>query len=379
MTLPASAASPATARRGLIVLFAVACGVGVANIYLAQPLVTVIGDDLGVSDPAAGVAATLAQAGYATGILLLVPLGDLLRPRRLITALLLATSGCLLVAAAAPGLPLLLTASFAAAACTVVPQILIPLATRLTPPDRAGRTVATLATGLYTGLFGSRVLGGLLGEAAGWRAVYLGAAVVTAATALVLRQACALQFCWFSVFIAAWTVIVLHLTGPGFGWSTAAAGLSGLVGLAAGVLTPLAGPLAERHGGTRVLGAGVGLAVAAVAVLAVAGRTVAGLAAGMFALTLGIQIAQSVNQARVLGEATADRSSANTVFIAATFLGGSFGAAVGQAAHDHAGWPGFVTFGATMICLAALRLALTRRRDEGRGDEGRGRQWRHDG
>uniref|UniRef100_UPI000B203B14 MFS transporter n=1 Tax=Streptomyces specialis TaxID=498367 RepID=UPI000B203B14 len=172
--------------RGLIALFAVACGVGVSTIYLAQPLITVIADSLGISESAAGLVATLAQAGYATGILLLVPLGDLVRPRRLVTVLLLATSGCLLVAAAAPGLPVLLAASFAAAACTVVPQILIPLATRLTPPDRAGRTVATLATGLYLGLFGSRVRGGLLGEAAGWRAVYVAAAVTTAATALAL-------------------------------------------------------------------------------------------------------------------------------------------------------------------------------------------------
>lgn len=271
MTRSPSPAIPA-ARRGLIVLFAVACGVGAANLYLAQPLVTVIGDSLDISEPAAGLVATLAQFGYATGIILLAPLGDVVQPRRLVTVLLLAAAGCLVVAAAAPGLPVLLAASFAAAACTVVPQILIPLATRLTPPDRAGHTVATLAAGLYLGLFGSRVLGGLLGEAAGWRAVYLGAAVATATTALllrpalpgtrppaghaasygallaglprllrerpVLRQACALQFCWFSVFIAAWAVIVLRLTGPAFDWSTAAAGLSGLVGLAAGALTP---------------------------------------------------------------------------------------------------------------------------------------------
>ncbi|WP_059006158.1 hypothetical protein [Streptomyces specialis] len=71
---------------------------------------------------------------------------------------------------------------------------------------------------------------------------------------------------------------------------------------------------------------------------------------------------QSVNQARVLGEAATDRSSANTVFIGATFLGGSFGAAVGQAAYDHADWAGFVTFGMVMICLAILRFAAAARR-----------------
>ncbi|MFB4295194.1 SDR family oxidoreductase [Actinomadura sp. NTSP31] len=62
----------------------------------------------------------------------------------------------------------------------MVPQVLIPLAAELAPPERRAGVVAGVQIGLMTGIIGSRVVGGVVGEALGWRSVYLLAAVLTA-------------------------------------------------------------------------------------------------------------------------------------------------------------------------------------------------------
>src|SRR5258707_15270413 len=89
-------AAPGTAGHGtesrlprrLVVLLATACGAAVASNYYAQPLLHTIGAALGVANATAGLLVTAGQAGYALGLALLVPLGDLLERRRLITRML---------------------------------------------------------------------------------------------------------------------------------------------------------------------------------------------------------------------------------------------------------------------------------------------------
>src|SRR3954465_9810071 len=103
------ATSPPTRRhpgitRGLTLLFALVGGVAVGNLYWAQPLLGVIADDLGVSTASAGSLVTGTQLGYAVGILLIVPLGDILDRRRLTPVMLLWAAGALLACAAAPAL-----------------------------------------------------------------------------------------------------------------------------------------------------------------------------------------------------------------------------------------------------------------------------------
>jgi len=89
---------------GLIVLFAIATGQAVASNYLAQPLLAAMRTEFGVSSAVAGLIVTVAQFGYAAGLVLLLPLGDLLERRRLITTLALITSAGLAAAALAPSI-----------------------------------------------------------------------------------------------------------------------------------------------------------------------------------------------------------------------------------------------------------------------------------
>ncbi|AHH16656.1 major facilitator superfamily transporter [Nocardia nova SH22a] len=159
-----SAATRLPVRPLLFAVMAVCSGVTVANVYLAQPLLTLFARDLRVAPSAAGLVVTCAQFGYAAGILFLVPLGDVRRRRPLLTVMLAATVLALLLAALAPSLSMVAAAAALVGGFTVIPQVLVPLAAELAPPQRRASVVAGVQIGLMTGIIGSRVIGGAVGE-----------------------------------------------------------------------------------------------------------------------------------------------------------------------------------------------------------------------
>src|SRR5215212_1203875 len=168
-------------RRGLVLLFAVACGAAVANLYYAQPLLDSIARALDVGTGTAAAVVTTSQLGYAAGLSLIVPLGDLADRRRLVVALLLACAVALGAAAAAPSLAVLAVATAAIGLTSVVAQVLIPLAGDLAADHERGRVVGTVMSGLPIGILSARTVSGLVADAAGWRVVYvLGAALMVA-------------------------------------------------------------------------------------------------------------------------------------------------------------------------------------------------------
>ena len=269
------------ARPGTVFVFAIACGVMVANVYLCQPLLDEMAQSLGVSERLAGFVAVATQIGYALGILFVVPLGDVAAPQRLIRILVAVTAAGLLAAAIAPGIPVLLLASGVIAAATVVAQILIPLAASMAPLERRGRVIGALQTGLILGILFSRTVAGLVASWAGtWRAPYLAAAFATGSLLLILprfmpphspvrdRQSygallrslppllqhrallisSGLGFCIFGTFSAFWGTLAFHLASPSFGLGVAATGLFGLWGAPGALLAPMGGRLSDRIG-----------------------------------------------------------------------------------------------------------------------------------
>jgi len=151
---------------------AIACGAAVANIYYAQPLLSTIAHEFSVSDGTAGLLVTASQVGYAAGLVLLVPLGDLLERRRLITGILLVTALALLATAAAPSFSLLAAALLVVGVTSVVAQILVPLASALAAESERGRVVGKVMSGLLVGILVARTASGLLAELGGWRLVF---------------------------------------------------------------------------------------------------------------------------------------------------------------------------------------------------------------
>ncbi|WP_030439451.1 MFS transporter [Actinoplanes subtropicus] len=390
-------ASPSALKRSLILLLSVACGIAVANIYFPQAISPLIADDLHVRPASAAVAVTCAQLGYAAGIFLLVPLGDRLRHRGLITTLLLMTCAGLALAGTAPSLPVLAVASALVGLTTVVPQILIPMAAGLTDPQRRGAVTGTLLSGLIGGILLARTFSGTLGEWLGWRWPYLVAAAMAMilalamATALphttpstdqrypallaatlhllrtepLLRRSCQYQVLMFAAFSAAWTALALFITGPHYGLGTPAVGVLALVGAVSMLATPVAGRRTDRRGPDAVSPVCMVGAVAAGALLLTGQRGGAvglvGLGAGMLLLDVAVQSGQVANQARIFAVRPEARARLNTAYMTCAFLGGSAGSWLGVRSYSTFGWNGVCGLVALLAGLALLRHVLRSR------------------
>jgi len=153
--------------RGLEILLSVACGICVASLYYIQPLEAVVAGEFGIPAGAAGIAVTCVQLGYAAGLLLVVPLGDLVDRGRLIFIAMLVSVVALFAVAVSPSFSLLVVMLCVLGFGSVTPQLIIPLATHLAPQGREGATVGTMMSGLLAGILLSRTFGGVVGELTG--------------------------------------------------------------------------------------------------------------------------------------------------------------------------------------------------------------------
>jgi predicted MFS family arabinose efflux permease len=372
--------------RSLIWLLTFAAGVGVANLYYNQPLLGEIAAAFRASVQSAGVVATLTQAGYALGLLLFVPLGDVVERRRLIVGLLVVVAVALAIAGLSPTLSVLAAASFAIGLTTVIPQLIIPYVAGLTPPAIRGRVVGQVVAGILVGILLARVVAGALAHLTGWRSVFLDAsgamlllAVVlrrrlplappaTAATSYrallqslvllfrrepVIRDASLLGALTFFSFSAFWTTLAFRLREPPLHYGSGMAGAFGLLGIVGAATAPIAGRLADRRSPRATVGLGLLANIVAWIVLAAAGHTLAGIAAGVLLLDAGTQAAQVSNQARVYALPAEAHSRLNTIYMVCYFVGGALGSGIATFAWGVGGW------GAVCgVALAALGIAL---------------------
>jgi predicted MFS family arabinose efflux permease len=174
--------------RGRTLLFAVAGGAAVGNLYWAQPLLGTIGADLGVRQGATGLLITVTQVGYALGVFFIVPLGDRVDRRRVVPLVMLLSAVALAASAAAPTFPLLLVALTLVGLTTVAGQMLTPLAGDLASDAERGKVLGTVASGLILGILVSRTVSGLLADALGWRAVFAVAAGLLVVLAVAMAR-----------------------------------------------------------------------------------------------------------------------------------------------------------------------------------------------
>ncbi len=384
-------ARPGPPSRLLVGTMALACGVGVSTLYFPQPIAPLLARDLHVSSGTAAAVTTASQLGYAAGLFLIVPLGDRLARRPLVTALFsLGTIG-LFAAGAISSMTGLLVLSVMIGAVTVVPQILIPLAGDLADGQNAGRLVGVLQSGLMAGILLARAFGGLIGQWLGWRAPYLIAGSLALVLTLALfgilprlpqvtrhsypallatsvrlftgepdlRRSCFYQFLMFGAFTAAWTSIALFLTGPTYGYGTGVVGLVALVGAASVFLVPLAGRMVDRRGPDRLstlcftAGGLAGVVLLTGNLGGVAG--LAGLVAGMLLLDVAMQSSQVANQARIFTLVPGARSRLNSLYMTSAFLGGTAGSWLGARAYLDLGW-----WAVAVLISACALIALGR-------------------
>lgn len=383
-----SAAEPSAAplsRAGISrttnIVFAVAAGVAVANIYYLQPILAVIATSLHATPREVGTVAVALQIGYALGILAFVPLGDIMERRRLIVALFGVTSVCLACAAAAPNIALLAVAVCAVGITTTAPQILQPFAADLALPGQRGSVLGIMQTGLIMGTVSARALAGLLGAFASWRDVYIFAAVLSASSTLVLvrviplhdrpihlryrdlfaslpafivalptlRASMALGFLAFTVFTGIWTVLSFHVREMGFGSDVV--GYLGLVSVLGALVAGNIGKLTDRRGTVATGALGWLLTTVAVLMYLIPGLSIWLLAVAMVLFAIGAQATQISNQARIFAISDDARSRLNTIYMFSMYSGGAYGSFIFAWVYQEGGW-----IGVCVACLAHMAI-----------------------
>lgn len=378
----------------LVLLLATGAGLSVASLYYAQPMLGVLGGDIGASGRAVGFIPTLTQLGYALGILLLAPLGDRFDRRRIVLAKAAALCAALLVAGAAPSIGVLLAASLAIGLAATMAQDIVPAAATLAPEATRGKTVGTVMTGLLLGILLSRVVSGFVAEHFGWRSMFIAAAASIALVGAAawrglprfrptthlaygallgslatlwsrhgtLRRAALAQALLAVGFSAFWSTLAVMLHAEPFHLGSAAAGAFGLAGAAGALAAPLAGRLADRRGPELVTRLGAGLVVVSFAAMGLAPLMPPHAQLWLLALAaigfdLGMQAALIAHQTVVFGIEPGARSRLNAVLFTAMFIGMAAGSALGALALAQWGWTG-VTCVATGTAAAALAVRL---------------------
>lgn len=381
----------ALTQRPPVRLFALATAVIVLSLYLAQPLVGLIGPSLGLSTAVASLVTTLTLFGYAIGLFTLVPLCDLLENRQLILVTLAANALSLLVAACPVPATAFLAASFLTGFSAAVIQMLIPMAAAMSSVSRRGEVIGNIMSGLILGVMLSRPLASLLAGRFGWRASYavLAAAVALLAIALawvlprrqpppttrymallasmsgLLREEPVLRRCAlsaalsFAAFNAFWSLIALRLMAPPFGLGANGIALFALAGVSGAISAPLAGRLGDRGKDRRAIHLAHGCIVSAVLLAWLGGSAHAStvpiprlalLVIAAILLDAGTIAEQALGRRAVNLLRPEARGRINGLFTGIFFIGGALGSAAAGIAWAHAGWRG--------VCLIALAFAL---------------------
>ena len=374
-----------------LLLIAVCTAVTAANIYLAAPLLPLIAHDFGTAPSAVTWIASVAQFGYAVGLLFFAPLGDRVNRRPLVALLTVATTAALGLGAAAPGTTALAAAVFLAAAATVIPQLLVPRVAERAPAHRRARHVAAVIAGLFTGIVAARVVGSVAGQAFGWRWVFAGSGLLTLVLGLAtaralpserralkgglfsglaelpglvrrspdLWRACVRQAGMFGAWSALWTSLALLLTGPEYGMSTATAGLFGLFGLTASAVAPLAGGLVDRFGAAKVVRSAYLLAAVSVPLFWLGGHVLIALFAAAVAIHAALVASHVANQTLALTTTSAP-ATANTAYVVAGFTGGALASILAGPAFGHWGWSGVAAVAGVWLVLGWVTTAVRR-------------------
>ena len=385
-TLTESAGLPET----ILWTLAIIAGISIANIYYIQPLLNIISAELGISEFATGLIAMVTQAGYALGLLFIIPLGDLFQRRRIIVTDFIVLIAALLTLACGQHLATLLTASLLIGMCSVVPQIFIPIAAQFSTPQQKGRNIGIIISGLLTGILASRVVSGAVGEWLGWRAMYfIAAATMLAALAVVLYILPEMESNFkgsyaklmrsildiireypilntlsirsglaFGSFLSMWSCLAFKMHQPPFCADSHIIGLLGLCGIAGALSASVVSRYALRVGIRRFNIIGCGLMLCAWACFYWGGNTYTGIVAGIVLIDIGLQCIQLSNQAAVFSLNPKASNRINTVFMTTFFIGGTTGTLLGDIGWHLLEWKGVVLMGILLV-TCSLTVTLT--------------------
>ncbi|WP_221349803.1 MFS transporter [Streptomyces beigongshangae] len=375
-------------------LLAVVCGVAVASIYAAQPILEPMGQDLGVSAELTGWIVATGQFGYLAGLVLLVPLGDIADRRRLIAVHLAVTAAGMLLTAAAPAAWMAFAGLAAAGVFAVVVQTTVAYAASVSPPGERGRTIGVVTSGVVVGILGARVVTGALAELWGWRSVYAVLAALSLALAALVMTALPaderprttigygqalvslrslfterafltrgmIAFFLFASFGTLWSGLSLPLADDPWELTESQIGLFGIAGLFGALGAARAGRWADAGRAVPVTGLALALLITSWAAIGQLPNSLWLLAIGVIVLDFAVQAVHVSNQ-HLLTTAHPDRtSSAIGSYMVFYSLGSALGAAATTALYGAHGWKASSLLGAASAACA-LAVWATGRRD----------------
>lgn len=364
----------------------VATGLAVASNYYAQPLLDTIARAFSLSASSAGFIVTAAQLGYAAGLLFLVPLGDMFERRMLIVSMTLLAAGGMLITASSQSLTMMIVGTALTGLFSVVAQILVPLAATLASPEKRGKVVGTIMSGLLLGILLARTVAGLLASLGGWRTVYWVASVLMVIMALALWRGLpkvkqenhlnypqllgsvftlftqdkllrtrALLGCFtFANFSILWTSMAFLLASPPFNYSEGVIGLFGLAGAAGALGARPAGGMADKGKSHLTTTSGLILLLLSWAAIWFGHSSVLALIVGILVLDLTVQGVHITNQTVIYRVKPEARNRLTAGYMTSYFIGGAAGSLISASAWQHAGWAGVCSIGAIVAALNLL-------------------------
>lgn len=367
----------------LVALMSIATGLSVACNYYVQPLLATIAQTFELSFHQAGFIVTTAQLGYAAGLLLLVPLGDMLERRGLIVIMSLLAAGGMVITALSGSLMMMLLGTVLTGLFSVVAQLLVPLAASLAAPEKRGKVVGTVMSGLLLGILLARTVAGGLAQLGGWRLVYWVASVLMVMMALALwrwlpryKQSIPLNYgqllgsiftlfaqhpilrtraitgCLaFANFSVLWTSMAFLLSSPEWNYSEGEIGLLGLVGAAGALAARQAGSLADKGKARLTTSAGLLILLASWGIIAFGAHSLIALIIGIILLDLAVQGVHITNQSVIYRHMPEARNRLTSGYMTSYFIGGAAGSLLSASAFQTAGWYGVCAVGALLTLV----------------------------
>ncbi|MCQ2216983.1 MAG: MFS transporter [Paludibacteraceae bacterium] len=371
-------------------MLAIMAGISVANLYYCQPLLNMIREDLSLSEFQVNLVPVFTQVGYALGLLLIIPMGDLYNRRKTILLSFAACILSLLAISNSSSILTLLAASFVTGFCSVTPQVFMPFASLYSRPGEKERKVGIILTGLLIGILGSRVISGYVGHLFGWRSMYIIASALIGLSAIdiflwfpnveatykgrfislmtsirrlaiehpkSLLYSIRAAFC-FGSFLGLWGCLAFRMKEAPYFVGSDVVGMLGICGMAGALTASNVGKFIPRFGTEKINHLGLILQTIAWVILALFHNSYIGLIVGILIIDIGMQCIQLSNQSGTMKLCPEASSRMNTIYMVTYFIGGSFGTFLAGTLWSLYGWYGTIAAGLLMIggALATMKI-----------------------
>ena len=377
----------------LLLMLAIIAGISVANLYYNQPLLNKISEDLHVSEFTANLIPMTTQIGYALGLLFIIPLGDLYKRRNIIVINFLLLSVSMSGFAMAKNIHFILLASLITGICSVMPQIFIPIAAQFSQPEKKAQNVGVLVSGLLTGILGSRVVSGIVGEYWGWRTIFYIASILMLICIFViirilpdmpsnykgtygglmksvftlvknnatLRLVSLRAGICFGCFLTLWACLAFKMSGEPFYAGNNIIGMLGLCGIAGAMTASFVGKFVRILGVRAFNYIGCGIMIFSWIILYIFQNSYIGIITGIILIDIGMQCIQLSNQTRIFELCPSASNRINTIFMTTYFIGASTGTFLAGTFWQAFGWHGVIGTGVALTTGSLLITFFSKR------------------